>query len=120
MEDGWLLSKHSTLFKVLSKPRIELPVQSNPYYQISKVILSSPLTRNGCQSWKFLAQHLNASCCCPPFLAGNISLDVNTPSGSGNMYFANRQTDRNIVPYTLVAVMSSAYLRQRHMKKSID
>jgi hypothetical protein len=30
---------------------------------------------------------------------GNSSLGVNTPSSSGNVYFANEQTDRIIVPY---------------------
>jgi hypothetical protein len=34
-----------------------------------------------------------------PLPAGNSSLCVNTPSSSGNVYFANGQTDRILVPY---------------------
>jgi hypothetical protein len=36
---------------------------------------------------------------CPAFLVGKISLGVNTPSSSGNVYFANGQPDRILVPY---------------------
>jgi hypothetical protein len=31
--------------------------------------------------------------------AGDISLGVDTPSSSGNVYFANGQSDRILVPY---------------------
>jgi hypothetical protein len=41
-----------------------------------------------------------AACCCLPFLAGNSSLSVNTPSNSGNVYFVNGQTDRILRPYS--------------------
>jgi hypothetical protein len=61
----------------------------------------SPLARNGGQSWTFSVQIIKAPCCCPTFLAGNSSLGVNTPSRSGNVYFATGQTDRILVPYTI-------------------
>jgi hypothetical protein len=45
-------------------------------------------------------------CCCPTFLAGIISLGVNMPSSSGNVYLANGQTDRMLVPYCQPLVLT--------------
>jgi hypothetical protein len=35
------------------------------------------------------------------FLYGNSSIGVNTPSSGGKVYFANGQTDRILVPYSV-------------------
>jgi hypothetical protein len=53
---------------------------------------------------------LSAPFCCPPFFKGISSLGVNTSSSSGNVYFANGQTERIIVPYTGMCVISN-YLK---------
>jgi hypothetical protein len=82
-----------------------------PYF--TKVSLVSPLARNGCQSWTFLGQIIKAPYCCPPFLAGNSSLCVNTQSSRGNVYFANRQTDRILVPYKQPGNINGINFRKR-------
>jgi hypothetical protein len=45
---SWLLSEHSTMFKIFCDPRIEISMPNNPHYHISKVSLVSPMARNGC------------------------------------------------------------------------
>jgi hypothetical protein len=82
----------------------------NTHSHISKVIRLSHLARIGCQSWSFSVQQIQypCSCCCSPFPAGNISLGVNRSSSSGNVNFANEQTDRILVPYA-----ARCYRRQR-------
>jgi hypothetical protein len=41
----------------------------------------------------------------PAVRGGHISLGVNTPSRSGNVYIANGQTDRILVPYCDIATV---------------
>jgi hypothetical protein len=79
--------------------RIKISTTNNPHYPILKVSLVSPLAKKRCQSWTFSLQITKASCCCTPFLAGNNSLGVKTPSSSGHVFSTNGQTDRLLVPY---------------------
>jgi hypothetical protein len=92
--------------KLFCDPRIEIATPNNHHYHILKVLLVSPLARNGCHLDIFRVNHLG-SLLLPYIYVGQQHFRCKNANYSGNVYFENGQTDRILVPYVHVyAVLS--------------
>jgi hypothetical protein len=86
-------------------PAIFWPTELKSQFQITQLLYFKSVTSvtlgHKCMlKLDIISANHKSTFCCPPFLAGNSSLGVNTPSSSGKVNYVNGQTDRIFVPFT--------------------